>query len=88
MTIEEKFNKLVAMLQQDMGKMNARIAMLERQLQQPRQGPGHAGPIPPKVHSMGDGEELVGVHPVTGKGLKASEVDPRLALRMRFSEED
>lgn len=85
MTIEEKFSKLVAMLQQDIGKMNARIARLEAMLQQ------GARPVQaqPAVRPMTDNsEELVGVHPITGRGLKATEVDSRLAMRMRFSEED
>lgn len=74
MSIEERFAKLVGLIQKDMAQMNARIQRLEAAVATAR--------------SMGDGEETVAVHPITGKTLKASEVDPRLAMKFRFSEDE
>jgi len=82
MTIEEKFVKLVALVQKDIGALQSRIARLEAALsQRSMNGIEIQRGVP-------SDEETVAFHPVTGKGLKAKEVDPRLAMRLRFSEED
>jgi hypothetical protein len=88
MTLEElarKFAQLVQITSRDMGQLQARIAVLEAQLQQ-AQARGGFGDT--EIQRGTAGTEVVGYHPVTGKPITANEVDPKLAMRLRFSEED
>lgn len=99
MSIEEKFNKLVAMVQRDIGQLQARLERLEK-LAASAQAMGDA-PHPTDIQWGGkpmaatkvawgvpSSDEAVVVHPITGKGVKAREVDPTLVMRMRLGDEE
>lgn len=70
------------MIQQDLAKLNARLVRLESMAsQRPLSGTEIEWGVP-------RGEEIVATHPITQQGIKAKEVDPRIAAWMRFSEDD
>lgn len=87
--IEQRLAALVQMITRDLGTMQnalngalARIAALE--------GRAQAHPAP-AMHGMSDEDTtIVGIHPISGRGVTAKQLkeDPKLAMRMKFAESD
>jgi len=89
--LEAKFNQLVQMTQANLTQLikalNAQqleIAGLKAQLQQ-----GGTASAPQAVVASGP-DEVVGVHPVLGTAVTRAmiDADPKLRMRMAFSESD
>jgi hypothetical protein len=100
MSIEDRFNKLVVMIQKDMGTLSARLERLEKLVASRQQAMGDAPhpvdvnwggrPLSPTTVQWGvpASDETIVAHPITGKGVKAKEVDPTLVMRMRFGDDE
>ena len=83
MSIEERFAKLVQLVQRDMEgfkstiiAQDARIRALEQRLTGPR------------AETVDAQAEPMVKHPITGRPVRMSEVDPKLMASMQFSEDD
>lgn len=84
--LAEKFAQLVKLVQRDMSKLAAEVQQLKGEVLALKAKAGSGGGSFAGAADV-DGE-VVGFHPATGKPLKASDVNPRLAMQMRFSEDD
>lgn len=82
-SLEAKFNQLVGIVQRDMTALQVRIAKLEAEHKQTGRSLGDT-----EIQRGTAGDEVVAFHPATGKPITAKEVDPKLAMRLRFSEEE
>lgn len=87
MTLEEKFARLVQMVQRDIATLQGRLQAVEGHLQQ-RQMQTRSMNGTEIEWGVPESEEIVAVNPVTQQGIKAREVTPRLAMKFQFSEDE
>ena len=85
MTIEERFAKLVQLVQRDMEGFKATIVAQDARIRALEQQ--HAALMGKQPSAQADAEPMVR-HPITGRPVRMSEVDPKLMASMQFSEDD
>ena len=81
------------MVQRDLGAMQQAVNSLRAEVTQLRNAAAALPRSAPAMHGYGvqnEDDAIVGIHPITGRGVTAKQLkdDPKLAMRMKFSEAD
>lgn len=93
MTLEDRFDKLVMLVQRDIKMLQDRLnaistehGQLKQELAGLRSQRSMNGVVTPSTGV--EDAEFVTVHPVTGKPMKAADMPERLRMQLAFSEDE